>query len=403
VIDTAPRVLTVDQREGLAQLARQVTVLLELRESIHQLHEACRDLELAHCERGAAEARLWHGAHYNALTGLPNRTLLMERVETAFAASPITGRPVAMLICDVDDFKLVNDGLGHPAGDQLLVEIAHRLRPRNRHRRTLRRRRVCRRDERRRPTHRWSARRRILDEIAAPIMIGAQADFRPSISIGVAFQTPGANGDQLLSNADAAMYRAKSLGGGRMCPFDAALHSDVVDRLTITTDVRTALTNDELFCLHQPEIDLLDGHLFGLESLVRWRHPTRGILSPDLFVPILEASNGIFALFDRVLHLSLEAQAGWFAELGTRPTVAVNLSARQLHDPNLADTIRTALARFSAPTEALCLEVTESALASPRRSKCCTTSTAKGYISPSTTSGSDGRQWRGCRCFPGTC
>jgi len=406
VIDTVPRVLTVDQREGLSQLARQVTVLLELRESIHQLHEACRDLELAHCERDAAEARLWHGAHYDALTGLPNRTLLMERVETAFAASPITGRPVAMLICDVDDFKLVNDGLGHPAGDQLLVEIARRLRG------CVRETDIVARfggDEfvvvmnGADPHTVGLLAARILDEIAAPIMIGAQADFRPSISIGVAFQTPGANGDQLLSNADAAMYRAKSLGGGRMCPFDAALHSDVVDRLTITTDVRTALTNDELFCLHQPEIDLLDGHLFGLESLVRWRHPTRGILSPDLFVPILEASNGIFALFDRVLHLSLEAQAGWFAELGTRPTVAVNLSARQLHDPNLADTIRTALARFSAPTEALCLEVTESALASPRRSKCCTTSTAKGYISPSTTSGSDGRQWRGCRCFPGTC
>ncbi|MEJ7799037.1 MAG: diguanylate cyclase [Ilumatobacter sp.] len=126
VIDTVPRVLTLDQRVGLARLARQVTVLLELRESINQLSHAYGQLELAHRERDAVEASLRHQAHYDRLTGLPNRALLMARIETAFAASVSTGQPFATLICDLDDFKFVNDGLGHPAGDQLLVEVARR-------------------------------------------------------------------------------------------------------------------------------------------------------------------------------------------------------------------------------------------------------------------------------------
>ncbi len=367
VIDTVPRVLSAEQRRGLSRLARQVTVLLELRESVNHLSHAYGELELAHHERDEVEARLRYQAHHDALTALPNRALLMERIETAFATSRATGQLVAMLICDLDDFKLVNDGLGHPAGDQLLIEIAHRLRS-------------CVRDND--TVARFGGDEfvvlvnnadqdlvvklatRILHEMAVPMTIGGRHDFRPAISIGVAFLTPGITGDELLSNADAAMYQAKSMGGGQMCLFDAAVRADVVDRLTITTDLRTAVTNDELFCLHQPEIDLLTGDLFGLESLVRWQHPTRGILLPDQFVPILEASNGTGALFERVLHLTLAAQARWAAGLGHRPAVAVNLSARQLHDADLVDTICTALALFQAPPESLWLEVTETALAS---------------------------------------
>ncbi len=367
VVDIVPRVLTLEQRKGLSRLARQVTVLLELRESINQLSHAYGQLETAHLERDAVEANLRHHAHYDLLTGLPNRALLMAHMETAFAESVSTGRPFALLICDLDDFKLVNDGLGHPAGDQLLVEVARRLQRCVRENDTVARfggdefvvliNNVDEHTVAQLGT-------RILDEMSAPISIGGRDDLRPSISIGVAAQTPGVDGDELLSNADAAMYRAKSLGGGRMCQFDAALRSDVIDRLTIATEFRTAVANDELFCLHQPEIDLVDGHLFGLESLVRWHHPTRGVLLPNQFVPILEATHGTGALFEQVLHLTLEAQAGWAARLDQWPAVAVNLSARQLDDSSLADTVRSALARFSAPPESLWLEVTESALAS---------------------------------------
>ena len=367
VLDTVPRLLTAEQRDGLSRLARQVTVLLELRGSINQLSLAYGALELAHRERDEVEANLRHQALYDPLTGLPNRTLLMERVEIAFAESAATGQPFAMLICDLDDFKLVNDGLGHPAGDQLLVEVARRLRTSVRERDTVARFGgdefvVVINNADRHTVAMLGA--RILDDMSAPFSIGGRDDLVPSISIGVAAQTPGVNADQLLSNADAAMYRAKGLGGGRMCEFDEALGVDILDRLTLTTEFRSAITNDELFCLHQPEIDLVNGQLFGLESLVRWRHPTRGVLLPDQFVPMLEATSGTDALFERVLHLTLEAQAGWAAQLGQWPSVAVNLSARQLDDSKLADTVRSALEKFSAPAESLWLEVTESALAS---------------------------------------
>ncbi|HSP29574.1 MAG TPA: EAL domain-containing protein [Ilumatobacteraceae bacterium] len=367
VIDTVPRLLTPDQRDGLSRLARQVTVLLELRGTINQLSDAYGQLELAHQERDEVEASLRHQAHYDSLTALPNRALLMERVEAAVVASATTGRPFAMLICDVDDFKDVNDGLGHPAGDQLLVEVACRLRNCVREEDTVARFGgdefvVLINDTDQHAVALLGA--RILEEMTAPLSVGGRDDIRPTMSIGVALSTPGVDGDALLSNADAAMYRAKALGGGRVCQFDAVLRDEVVDRLNITTAFRAAVTNDELFCLHQPEIDLVGGELFGLESLVRWRHPTRGVLRPEQFVPILEATNGTGALFDRVLHLTLATQADWAASLGEWPNVAINLSARQLDDSRLADTIGSALAQFSAPAESLWLEVTESALAS---------------------------------------
>lgn len=374
VLDTVPRVLTGEQRDGLTRLARQVTVLLELRESVNQLRHTSAELELAHDQRDVVESRLRHQAHYDVLTGLPNRALLMERIETALAASRASGQPLAMLICDVDDFKLVNDGLGHPAGDELLVEVARRLERCIRDTDTVARFGgdefvlVINNADRNAVALLGE---RILVEMDAPISLGGRNDLRLSISIGVASRTLGAldsdlqsGADDLLRNADTAMYRAKALGGARMCEFDEALRADVLDRLSITAELRAAVINDELFCLHQPEIDLVTGHLFGLESLVRWRHPTRGILAPNSFVPILEATNGITALFDRVLQLTLEAQASWAAKLGHRPSVAVNLSARQLHDPRLAAKVRSALSRFSVPPESLWLEVTESALAS---------------------------------------
>ena len=367
VIDTVPRALTREQRNGLTFLARQATMLLELRESMNQLSHANSQLEFAHGQRDAVEASLRQLAHYDRLTGQPNRALLMTHIDTAITASQSTGRRFAVLLCDLDDFKLVNDGLGHPAGDQLLVEVARRLQRCVRDTDTVARFGgdefvVLLNDTDEHAAAELGA--RILEEMTAPISIGSSDAFRPSMSIGVAAQTIGITADDLLSNADAAMYRAKALGGGRVCHFDAALRTDAINRLTVTAEFPAAVTNGELFCLYQPEIDLGSGHLFGLEALVRWQHPTRGVLSPDQFVPILEGTNQISALFEQVLHLTLEAQVGWAAELGRWPSVAVNLSARQLNDPGLADTVRSALAQFSAPPDCLWLEVTETALAS---------------------------------------
>ena len=367
VIDTVPRTLTREQRQGLERLARQVTVLIELRRTVNDLRDACRALSLAHQQRDSVEADLRHRAHYDVLTGLPNRALLMDHVHCALEASRNAARPVSMLVCDVDDFKLVNDGLGHPAGDQLLVEIALRIRSAVRETDMVARFGgdefvvvLSGADE-----HDVAAvASRVLASVAEPFSIGGRDALTPSISIGIATTASRVTGDELLSNADAAMYKAKSLGKGRMWHFDAPLRAEIVTKLTFASDFQLALDNHELFCVHQPEIDLLTGQLFGMESLVRWAHRTRGLVMPDSFVPILEATSGTDELFDRVLDITLAAQARWADQLGQHPSVAVNLSARQLNDTRLAKKIAAALTRFGAPPESLWLEVTESAVAS---------------------------------------
>jgi predicted signal transduction protein with EAL and GGDEF domain len=203
---------------------------------------------------------------------------------------------------------------------------------------------------------------RLVTSFAEPITLDGIELF-PSVSVGVRTTDDyRAEPAALLRDADAAMYRAKSGGRGRAERFDDQFAAEASARLRLDAELRQALTNDELVCHFHPEIDLSTGGLYALEALVRWQHPVRGLLSPDAFVAHAEMVGLIGALFDRVLDQALTAQDGWLAEFGWRPTVAVNVSPRQLTDVRLIPTVLAALQSHDAPPSALILEVTETAL-----------------------------------------
>jgi len=301
------------------------------------------------------------------LTGLANRSLLTERIGAALDAMA-PGEQVALLFCDLDHFKVVNDSLGHPAGDDLLRVIAERFRACLRSGDTVAR---LGGDEfvvLVAPTSDAAAKaallaERLLEHIGQPVVLHSGHQVTPSVSIGLrTTDDPLAEAAQLLSDADAAMYSAKSRGRGAVAPFDPAMRQAALDRLVADSELRSALDRGELVVAYQPEIDLHTGALFGVECLVRWAHPDHGLLAPDRFVPHAEANGMIGELFAFVLDEALAAQGRWAKVIGSRVPVAVNVSPVQRLDDGFASVVLGALARHRTPPEALWLEVTESAL-----------------------------------------
>ncbi|NMO55142.1 EAL domain-containing protein [Actinoplanes sp. TBRC 11911] len=307
----------------------------------------------------------------DALTGLPNRTELVRRLTFALAELPSDGSSrVALLFCDLDRFKDVNDSLGHAAGDRLLITIAERIVGTVRGVGEQDGDVVARlggdefvilmpgaTDE---DTDRVAE--RLVASVTEPIVLDG-IELYPSVSVGVR-TTDDYRADpyELLRDADTAMYQAKNGGRGRAERFDHRHAEEAGARLRLETELRQALLNDELTCVFHPELDVTTGELYALEALVRWRHPTRGPLSPDEFVPLAETHGIIGPIFDLVLEQSLTAQDGWLAEFGWRPPVAVNVSPRQLGNSRLVPSVLAALAAHGTPPAALILEITETAL-----------------------------------------
>ncbi|WP_433362427.1 putative bifunctional diguanylate cyclase/phosphodiesterase [Actinoplanes sp. CA-142083] len=306
-------------------------------------------------------------ATQDGLTGLPNRTELLRRLTFALAELPSDGSSkVALLFCDLDRFKDVNDSLGHEAGDRMLVTIADRIvaTVRGDHDIVFR----LGGDEfvilmpgaTEEDTD--AVAERLVTTFTEPIVIDGVELF-PSVSVGVRTTDDyQADPAELLRDADTAMYQAKSGGRGRAERFDDRYAAAASARLRLDTELRHALVNGELLCHYHPEIDLVTGRLYALEALVRWQHPERGLLSPDEFVPHAETHGIIGQLFEQVLDQVLTAQDGWLAEFGWRPTIAVNVSPRQLNDTRLIPVVLAALKAHDAPPSALILEVTETAL-----------------------------------------
>jgi diguanylate cyclase (GGDEF)-like protein/PAS domain S-box-containing protein len=315
-------------------------------------------------ERKRSEELLTHAAAHDALTDLPNRTLLISQLEAALSR----GRQVGVLFLDLDRFKVVNDGLGHAAGDQLLVQVAHRLRD------------VMRPDD--------VVARQGGDEFVV-LCLGADADIAMAVaarviealhqpistlnggevvvgaSIGVALGGPGSQAELVLRDADTAMYAAKALGGGRARLFTPELREAVVLVHELETDLRAAVRNDQLSLVYQPVVDLRLGRVTGCEALVRWSHPQRGVVAPQDFIPVAEQSDLINELGDWVLARALRDAAGWTSpEGGVAPSVSVNVSLRQLTSVGLAGRVAELLADTGFDPGRLCLEVTETALAS---------------------------------------
>jgi diguanylate cyclase (GGDEF)-like protein/PAS domain S-box-containing protein len=313
----------------------------------------------AEAERERLAAELVHQAVHDPLTGLANRIALADAVSTALA----TTGPMHLLFIDLDRCKVVNDSLGHAAGDRLLVTIARRLAavvgPEDL---------VARigGDEfvvSLRGGDRYAAAvaERILDAVRAPIEVDGQRLFATA-SIGVASAIPGGDAAELLRDADIALYRAKAAGRDQVAWFDEAARGESVRRLRLEVELRRALESEELVLHYQPSFDLASGHPTGAEALMRWQHPTEGLLLPGAFIPLAEEAGlidamGVWALREAVA----EARRRLDAE---RPiTIWVNVSARQLVRPGFAALVRAALEEASLPSSLLGVEVTESVLA----------------------------------------
>lgn len=329
-------------------------------------------------ERKAFEARLEHQATHDPLTGLPNRTLLLDRLTMALARAQRHRTHVAVLFLDLDQFKVINDSRGHSFGDRLLRGIAERLRSALRPEDTV---------------ARFGGDEFVIlceglagepEAIALAERIQAVLGERFELdgtevflgtSVGVAYHAPGggdgqrapetvATPENLLREADTAMYRAKERGRGGIVVFDETLRSRNLRRLEVETDLRRALDRGELVLHYQPIVDLRTGEVQHLEALLRWHHPRRGLLGPDDFVRIAEESGLILPVGAWVLETACHQLAAWRAAGVGPPTlgVSVNLSRRQLTDPGLPGHLEATLAAADLEAGSLAIEVTESLL-----------------------------------------
>jgi diguanylate cyclase (GGDEF)-like protein len=354
--------------EALAgtSIAVFVLVVVRMRWMFRRIGLQTNELEESLTTKESLEADLRYQVLHDGLTGLANRALLYDRVEHALLASVRSGKTVAVCFCDLDGFKTVNDGLGHQVGDQILVTVSKRLSSVVRPGDTVAR---LGGDEFavliegvEDPSIATSVADRIVSAVARPIELeGRSVDM--TVSVGIAVADGKATGEELLSRADSAMYEAKAAGKGRYEVFEASMHARIMERLEITNSFGRALKRSEFALLYQPQFSLVDGHLEGFEALLRWQHPSLGLLSPDRFISLAEETGHIVSIGRWVLETACDQAARW--STGRSPlTMSVNISARQLRHPHLVDDVRTALALAGLPPCQLVLEITENVLVS---------------------------------------
>jgi diguanylate cyclase (GGDEF)-like protein/PAS domain S-box-containing protein len=314
-------------------------------------------------DRLAFEAKLEHQANHDPLTGLPNRTLLAQYVSGRF--QPGTGG-LACLFLDLDNFKVVNDSLGHTAGDELLVEVAERLRATVRPGDMVARFGgdefvvVCENVDEEAAV---ALAGRVSEALARPMRLGG-VDIRPYASVGVTVQTSEhAAAEELIRDCDIAMYQAKAGGKGRITVLDQQARAEARDKLRLVAELRDAIDRREITMMYQPIFSSVDGHPVAVESLARWEHPERGSISPATFVPLAEESGLIYGLGLLVLDETCRQLAEWDHLLGDAapPRANVNVSALQLDD-SLAGHVAAALERHGLTPPRIQVEITESAL-----------------------------------------
>jgi diguanylate cyclase (GGDEF)-like protein len=352
---------TLDAANAMLQRSLDVTLV-----RMCQSFEAERQSALEELHRRQEE--LAHLATHDALTGLPNRTLIRDRIEQMLIRARRNGEPVAALFVDLDNFKSINDTLGHRAGDELLCAVADRLGAVVRETDALGRlggdEFVVIADGQSLDAGPELIAERMLDALAEPFQLIHAADASVTVKASVGIATgERASADDLLRDADIAMYRAKWDGKNRYVVFASEMQDAVQSQMLLEMDLQDALENEEFFLVYQPTFDLREMTPTGVEALLRWRNPRRGVVQPDEFVPLLEESGMIKPVGAWVLEEACRQTAEWHAA-GYALGVAVNVSGRQLDTDDFVDEVAAALADSGLDPGALTIEITETTLMS---------------------------------------
>jgi diguanylate cyclase (GGDEF)-like protein/PAS domain S-box-containing protein len=359
-------------KAGVWRHQRKDGSIIDVDITSHRLTFAGRDAVLVDVhdvtERHALEQQLRHQAFHDSLTGLANRPLFVDRVEHALAVRRRDDRGIAVLLLDLDRFKTVNDSLGHNSGDEALAAAADRVSGCLRSGDTAARlggdEFVVLLEDVESLDEVTAVATRINDALRVPFALrGREVSLAASIGIVLHRGAWPVTADELIRNADAAMYAAKANGTGSWQVFEAAMHEAAVERLELEAQLRGVVERDELVLHYQPIVSLTEDEVLGYEALVRWRHPTRGLVPPFDFIPAAEETGLIVPIGAWVIDTACHAAAGWAPTSAGRPLgLSVNLSARQLFDPSLVDTVAESLRRSGIEPARLTLEITESVL-----------------------------------------
>jgi diguanylate cyclase (GGDEF)-like protein/PAS domain S-box-containing protein len=317
-------------------------------------------------ERKRLEEQLQQQAFHDRLTGLANRALFMDRLGHALTRLSRRDVSVAVLFLDLDNFKVVNDSLGHEAGDGLLVAVAHRMRQLLRSEDTVARlggdEFTVLLEDITNPSLATRVAERLTEAFRSPFTVEGQELF-VTASVGIALSATGKRTPQdVLRDADVAMYRAKAMGRGRYAVFEPSMSAGARTRLELENDLRRALERREFMVCYQPKVGLQSGRIAGVEALVRWEHPTRGLVPPPEFIPVAEETGLILPVGDWILGEACRQARDWQEQYPSAPPLMmnVNLSARQFRQPNLAAEVARVLRVTGLNPSSLELEVTES-------------------------------------------
>jgi diguanylate cyclase (GGDEF)-like protein len=312
-----------------------------------------------------SQERLLHMAKHDALTGLPNRSLLDDRLEQALLHAERYGRHVTVAFMDLDDFKSINDSLGHDVGDELLIQMSGRLTHTVRTTDTVVRLGgdefvILMFDQPNAEESVAAALRRLMEAVSEPMDLGGHK-VQLGCSIGVAtYPMDGKDGSTLLKNADTAMYRAKEVGKSNFQFYTADLNAKLKERMALQDGLLQAMVRDEFFLEYQPQIDSASGRVIGVETLVRWNSPELGVVPPTKFIPLAEDSGIIVALGLWVLRTACLQQVAWHKDGLQAIKMSVNVSPRQFKEPGFAESVATVLKESGIQPELLELEITES-------------------------------------------
>jgi len=334
--------------------------------SIQGLLVTCRDIN----ERKVFERQLAHQAFHDPLTDLPNRALFMERLQHALSKSKRKCDPVGVLFVDLDNFKLINDSLGHEAGDEMLIDVARRLKECVRDADTVARLAgdefTILIDDASDGDTILEIGRRIVEVLQLPANIDGREVFTTA-SVGIATSSGDYDSpDDLLRDADTAMYQAKSKGKSDVAVFDRSMNKKAIERLELESDIRKGIRNGEFLVHYQPIFSMKTGEMIELEALLRWNHPQKGMILPGVFIPVAEENGLIIPLGKFVLEQACKDAKAFREGLSERADLrmSINLSSRQLLQPELVNLIRHQLEVNQIPPDCLKIEITESVMMS---------------------------------------